>query len=65
MVPKWCQNGPVSVKRPPLESKKVTKDAIACHEAANAISKLWNGTRLERDPRNGGAKNYLNCQSYD
>ena len=59
------QNGPKSGKRPPLERKKVSKDETECHEAANALSKLWNGTQIERDSRKGGAKNHLNCQSYD
>ena len=65
MAPKCSQNGPKSTKRPPLERKKTTKDATACQQAANAVSKLWNSLRIERKPRHVGAKKYLNCQSYD
>ena len=65
MCPKSFQHGPKSAKRPPWESKKVPKDDKEWHEGANAIWKLWKSTRIERKPDPSGAKNYLNCQSYD
>ena len=65
MFPKSIHNGPKSAKRPLWETKKVPKDDKEWHEGANAIWKLWNSAQLERDSRNGGAKKYINCPSYD